>query len=249
MNILIVEDEQHSREELEYQLAQLEPNANIQSSENAMNAWEQLEAADTADDDAAFDLIFLDIQMPGMNGLELAARVARLTSPPRIVFATANPEHAITAFDLEGVDYLLKPYRSARLAQTLERIRKLMLEPKATTNQSIQLEKIWAARGEVGVLLSPNDILFCQADGATVTARTTERETLPLRFSLQDLETRFPNGPFARVHKSFLVNLEHVRQVEPFFSGSYRLLLSDESSRVPLSRQYAKVLRKRLAWF
>ena len=246
MNILIVEDEQHSREELEYQLAQLEPNANIQSSENAMNAWERLEAADA---DEAFDLIFLDIQMPGMNGLELAARVARLTSPPRIVFATANPEHAITAFDLEGIDYLLKPYRSARLAQTLERVRKLMLEPKANTNQSIQLEKIWAARGEVGVLLSPNDILFCQADGATVTARTIERETLPLRFSLQDLETRFPNGPFARVHKSFLVNLEHVRQVEPFFSGSYRLLLSDESSRVPLSRQYAKVLRKRLAWF
>jgi two-component system, LytTR family, response regulator LytT len=246
MNILIVEDEQHSREELEYQLAGLEPNANIQSSENAMNAWERLEAADA---DEAFDLIFLDIQMPGMNGLELAARIARLTSPPRIVFATANPEHAITAFDLEGVDYLLKPYRSARLAQTLERIRKLMLEPKASSNQSIQLEKIWAARGEVGVLLSPNDILFCQADGATVTARTIKRETLPLRFSLQDLETRFPNGPFARVHKSFLVNLEHVRQVEPFFSGSYRLLLSDESSRVPLSRQYAKVLRKRLAWF
>jgi two-component system, LytTR family, response regulator LytT len=246
MNILIVEDEQHSREELEYQLAQLEPKANIQSAQNAQNAWERLEVADAEE---AFDLIFLDIQMPGMNGLELAARIARLTSPPRIVFATANPEHAITAFDLEGVDYLLKPYRTARLAQTLERIHKLLLEPKANTNQNIHLEKIWAARGEVGVLLSPNDILFCQADGATVMARTIECETLPLRFSLQDLETRFPNGPFARVHKSFLVNLDHVRQVEPFFSGSYRLLLSDESSRVPLSRQYAKVLRKRLAWF
>ena len=246
MNILIVEDEQHSREELEYQLVTLEPNAKIQSAENALYAWERLEVADG---DEPFDLIFLDIQMPGMNGLELAARISRLTSPPRIVFATANPEHAIIAFDLEGIDYLLKPYRSARLAQTLERVRKLMLEPKANTNQSIQLEKIWAARGEVGVLLSPNDILFCQADGASVTARTIERETLPLRFTLQDLETRFPHGPFARVHKSFLVNLEHVRQVEPFFSGSYRLLLSDESSRVPLSRQYAKVLRKRLAWF
>jgi two-component system, LytTR family, response regulator LytT len=246
MNILIVEDEQHSRKELEYQLAQLEPNANIQSAENAMNAWERLE---TADGDEAFDLIFLDIQMPGMNGLELAARISRLQQPPRIVFATANPQHAITAFDLEGIDYLLKPYRTARLAQTLERVHKLMLKPKANTNQSIQLEKIWAARGEVGVLLNPNDILFCQADGDTVLARTIERETLPLRLSLQDLETRFPQGPFARVHKSFLVNLEHVRQVEPFFSGSYRLLLSDESSRVPLSRQYAKVLRKRLAWF
>jgi two-component system, LytTR family, response regulator LytT len=246
MNILIVEDEQHSREELGYQLAQLEPNATIASDQNAQSAWERLERADQNQE--PFDLIFLDIQMPGMNGLELAARVSRLQTPPRIVFATANPEHAITAFDLEGIDYLLKPYRTARLAQTLERVRKLMLEPKAS-NQNIQLEKIWAARGEVGVLLNPNDILYCQADGDTVLARTIERETLPLRLSLQDLETRFPQGPFARVHKSFLVNLEHVRQVEPFFSGSYRLLLSDESSRVPLSRQYAKVLRKRLAWF
>jgi two-component system, LytTR family, response regulator LytT len=244
--MLIVEDEQHSREELEYQLTQLEPNAKIETAENAQNAWERLESCDAEE---PFDVIFLDIQMPGMNGLELAARISRLQQPPRIVFATANPQHAITAFDLEGIDYLLKPYRTARLAQTLERVRKLMLEPKVNSNQSIQLEKIWAARGEVGVLLNPNDILYCQADGDTVIARTTERETLPLRFSLQDLETRFPNGPFARVHKSFLVNLEHVRQVEPFFSGSYRLLLSDESSRVPLSRQYAKVLRKRLAWF
>jgi two-component system, LytTR family, response regulator LytT len=246
MKILIVEDEQHSREELEYQLVGLEPSASIETSENAQDAWERLERADAQ---TPFNLIFLDIQMPGMNGLELAARISRLQTPPRIVFATANPQHAITAFDLEGIDYLLKPYRSARLAQTLERVHKLMLEPKTNHNQSIQLEKIWAARGEVGVLLNPNDILYCQADGDTVLARTIERETLPLRLSLQDLEIRFPQGPFARVHKSFLVNLEHVRQVEPFFSGSYRLLLSDESSRVPLSRQYAKVLRKRLAWF
>ncbi len=245
MKILIVEDEQHSREELEYQLAQLEPKANIQSAENALCGWEQLEAADA---EHAFDLVFLDIQMPGMNGLELAARIARLINPPRIVFATANPEHAITAFELEGMDYLLKPYRTARLTQTLERIRKSMLEPKSQT-RTIQIKKIWAARGEIGVLLNPNDILYCQADGDTVMARTTNCETLRLRFSLQDLETKFQNESFARVHKSFLVNLEHVRQVEPFFSGSYRLLLSDERSRVPLSRGYAKALRKRVAWF
>jgi two-component system, LytTR family, response regulator LytT len=245
MKILIVEDEQHSCEELEYQLAQLEPNARIHTAANALLGWAQLEAADH---EHAFDLIFLDIQMPGMNGLELAARIARLTSPPRIVFATANPEHAITAFDLEGIDYLLKPYRTARLAQTLDRVRKWMLEPKSSA-QTIHLRKIWAARGEVGVLLSPNEILYCQADGDTVIARTTNHETLRLRFSLQDLELKFQNESFARVHKSFLVNLEHVRQVEPYFSGSYRLLLSDERSRVPLSRGYAKALRKRVVWF
>ncbi|NJK44037.1 MAG: LytTR family transcriptional regulator [Pleurocapsa sp. SU_196_0] len=89
--------------------------------------------------------------------------------------------------------------------------------------------------------------MYCQANGDTVTARTVTRETLPLRLSLQDLETRFPNGPFARVHKSFLVNFDHVRQVEPYFSGSYRLLLSDHTSRVPLSRQYAKRFRHRVA--
>lgn len=245
MKILIVEDEQHSREELEYQLLQLEPNAEVVSAANALLGWERLEAGDHKD---AFDLVFLDIQMPGMNGLELAARIARLTNPPRIVFATANPEHAITAFDLNGIDYLLKPYRTARLTQTLERVRQWMLEPKSAT-ATIQLKKIWAARGEVGVLLSPNEILYCQADGDTVHARTTHHETLRLRLSLQDLETRLQNESFARVHKSFLVNLEHVRQVEPFFSGSYRLLLSDDRSRVPLSRGYAKALRKKVAWF
>ena len=246
MNFLIVEDEQHSREELQYQLQQLEPTATVQTAENAIIAWDLLETADASD--TPFDAVFLDIQMPGMNGLELAARMPRLQTPPRIVFATANPQHAITAFDLEGIDYLLKPYRSARLAQTLERIRKLSDESKPAP-EKVLLEKIWAARGEVGVLLNPDDILYCQADGDTVTARTTERETLPLRFSLQDLELRFPNGPFARVHKSFLVNLNHVREIEPFFSGSYRLRLSDEASRVPLSRQYAKRLRGSLGRF
>ena len=252
MNILVVEDEQHSREELLYLLGQLEPNAHLEQRQNAMQAWERLERSNlesgTLDSGLGeaprVDVVFLDVQMPGMNGLELAARIARLSVPPRIVFATANPQHALTAFDLEGVDYVLKPYRSARLAQTLERIRKLGAAPAP---KPAGLEKIWAARGEVGVLLDSQDILYCQANGDRVTARTGAGETLPLRFSLQDLETRFP--AFARVHKSFLVNLNHVREIEPFFSGSYRLRLSDDTSRVPLSRQYAKRLREHLGRF
>ncbi len=243
MKILIVEDEQHSRDELEYLLRQLEPNAQIQSAEQALKAWEYLEQADS---NTPFDVVFLDIQMPAMNGLELAARIARLNKPPRIVFATANPQYAINAFDLDGVDYVLKPYRTARLMQTLERIRKYVAE--TSTTPAMMLEKIWATRGEVGTLLDPSEILYCQANGDTITAHTTQREVLPLRTSLQDLETRFPQGPFARVHKSFLVNLDYVRHIEPYFSGSYRLLLKDDTSRVPLSRQYAKLLRKRLTW-
>jgi two-component system, LytTR family, response regulator LytT len=244
MNILIVEDEQHSREELQHIVSELEPTSRITATENAFEAWALLEQHQ--EEQLAFHLIFLDIQMPGMNGLELAARVARLRFAPHLVFATANPQHAVTAYELAGVDYVLKPYRKTRLAQTLERIGKLERPPSQVA--PIALEKIWAARGEVGVLLSPTEILFCQAHGDVVTATTTKSETLNLRVTLQELEQRFPTGPFARVHKSFLVNLEHVRQVEPFFSGSYRLLLSNQS-RVPLSRQYAKALRKRMAWF
>jgi DNA-binding LytR/AlgR family response regulator len=244
MKILLVEDEQHSREELRYLLGQLEPQANIEAFDRAAQAWERLEQMDL--EGQGFDLVFLDIQMPGMNGLELAARINRLQSAPSIVFATANSQHAITAFELEGVDYILKPYRSTRLKQTLERVQKLRLGSKADT--SIQLEKIWAASGEVGVLLDPKEILYCKADGDTVNARTNT-EFYTLKFSLHDLELRFPNGPFARVHKSFLVNLDHVRQIEPYFSGRFRLLLSDHASRVPLSRQYAKKLRERLGWF
>jgi two-component system, LytTR family, response regulator LytT len=244
MNILIVEDEQHSREELQYLLEQLEPNANITALENAAQAWEKLEQLEISGH--GFDVIFLDIQMPGMNGLELAARIARLKTAPSIVFATANPQHAITAFELESIDYVLKPYRASRLKQSLERVQKQnLIKP----NTSIQLEKIWAASGEVGVLLDPKEILYCKADGDTVNAHVSHLEAYALRLSLQDLELRFPNGPFARVHKSFLVNLDHVRQIEPYFSGRFRLLLSDHASRVPLSRQYARKLRERLGWF
>jgi two-component system, LytTR family, response regulator LytT len=244
VNILIVEDEQHSREELQYLLTQLEPNANIQALSNATQAWERLEQLELAGD--GIDVIFLDIQMPGMNGLELAARISRLKSSPSIVFATANPQHAITAFELESTDYVLKPYRASRLKQSLERVQKQKLLSKPNT--SIALEKLWAASGEVGVLLDTKEILYCKADGDTVNARTNT-EFYTLKFSLHDLELRFPNGPFARVHKSFLVNLDHVRQIEPYFSGRFRLLLSDHASRVPLSRQYAKKLRERLGWF
>jgi two-component system, LytTR family, response regulator LytT len=245
MKILVVEDEQHSREELCYLLEQLEPQANIEALENATQAWERLEQLDL--EGQGFDLVFLDIQMPGMNGLELAARINRLQASPSIVFATANPQHAITAFELESIDYILKPYRSTRLKQTLERVKKQRLGSK--TNTSIQLEKLWAASGEVGVLLDPKEILYCKADGDTVNARISSTESYALKLSLHDLELRFPNGPFARVHKSFLVNLDHVRQIEPYFSGRFRLLLSDHASRVPLSRQYAKKLRERLGWF
>ncbi len=240
MKILIVEDEQHSREELEYLLTKLEPTTTLETSENALLAWEKLEIA--ANTTEPFEVVFLDIQMPVMNGLELAARIARLNQPPRIIFATANPDHALTAFDLEGVDYVLKPYRTSRLAQTLERIHKLNANPIS----SVQLEKIWAGRGEIGTLLDPTEILYCQADGDTIVAHTTNLEKLELRISLQDLETRF--RMFTRVHKSFLVNLDYVRHIEPYFSGSYRLLLKDNTSRIPLSRQYAKILRKRLTW-
>jgi two-component system, LytTR family, response regulator LytT len=244
MNILIVEDEQHSRQELQYLLAQLEPQANITALENAAQAWEKLEQNDLSGQ--GFDVIFLDIQMPGMNGLELAARIARLKTAPSIVFATANPHHAITAFELESTDYVLKPYRASRLKQSLERVQKQKSGIKPNTN--IALEKIWAASGEIGVLLDPKDILYCKADGDTVNAHINT-QCYALRLSLQDLELRFPNGPFARVHKSYLVNLDHVRQIEPYFSGRFRLLLSDRASRVPLSRQYARKLRERLGWF
>jgi two-component system, LytTR family, response regulator LytT len=245
MKILIVEDEQHSREELQYLLHQLEPQASITALANAAQAWEKLEQHELVGQ--GFDVIFLDIQMPGMNGLELAARIARLNTAPSIVFATANPQHALTAFELESTDYVLKPYRASRLKQSLERVQKQKLNSKP--NSSIQLEKIWAARGEVGVLLDPKEILYCKANGDTVNAHISNLEFYGLRLSLHDLELRFPNGPFARVHKSFLVNLDHVKQIEPHFSGRFRLLLSDQTSRVPLSRQYAKKLRERLGWF
>jgi DNA-binding LytR/AlgR family response regulator len=251
MTILIAEDEEHTRAELKYLLEELEPSATILESDDGLETI-------TLVNNNAVDVLFLDINMPGESGLNVAATLMDKPNAPLIIFATAYSQHALKAFELAAVDYLVKPYREGRLGQTMDRVRHMLaqkqLEPAATypaEPATKQINKLWAVRDEeVGVLLDYKDILWFEADDKRVFVQSVNADKLLVRYTMRELEERLSPHHFARTHKSYLVNLEHVREIEPWFSGTYLLRLGDVAkSKVPLSRQFAKNLKDLMGWF
>jgi DNA-binding LytR/AlgR family response regulator len=251
MTILISEDEEHTRAELKYILEKLEPTATLLESDDGLETLERVEHEN-------IDVLFLDINMPGQSGLNVAATLMDRPNSPLIVFATAYQQHALKAFEFAAIDYLVKPYREARLSHTLERVRQILAQKLLEQTQkypaepsSKQINKLWAVRDEeVGVLLDFKDILWFEADDKRVFVQSLGNDKLLVRYTMRELEDRLAPHHFARTHKSYLVNLEHVKEIEPWFSGTYLLRLGDEAkSKVPLSRQFAKNLKDLMGWF
>lgn len=254
MKLVIAEDEQHTRAELKYLLEKLEPDALILEASNGAEALD-LVLHETP------DVVFLDINMPAKSGLAVAKQLLEQHSSTLIVFATAFDEHAIKAFDLAAVDYLVKPYRERRLAETLKRIRAALgqkeqaLEWQSSTQNYVlenalpSVKKLWAAKGDgVGVLLKFEHILWFESDDKKVLVQTQLGERYLVRYTMSDLEQKLLVDGFFRSHKSYVINLEHVREIEPWFSGTFVIRMSNNET-VPLSRQYAKLLKEKLGWF
>jgi two-component system response regulator LytT len=241
MNILIADDEKPAREELSFLLKDLMPEASLTTAQDGNDALNQLRDAD-------FDVVFLDIEMPGKDGLQVATKLLERPSPPRIVFATAYSEHAVEAFRLSALDYLVKPVRQDRLEQTLDKLKetidqrdgfqKLLWRRKA--------QKLWAeSSDERWVLLDYDDILFIQAESKKVYASVDGYPPLRIRRTLKELEDELAGDSFLRVHKGYLVNLRKVKEMSTWFSGSYTLILDSKTkAQVPLSRRYVSRFRE-----
>ena len=198
------------RSELAYTLRKIEPEAQVTEADNATTAL-------AAFGEQSFDVVFADVHMPGLNGLEMMAVINRLAQRPHIVVVTAHEEHAVSAFELAATDYLLKPVSEERLTQTLERIR-------ATAEPAGEKPRIGAWRlpaDDEGrtVLLRFGEVRFVHADGHTVVVHTFER-SYRYRGSLAECAARLEVGGFLRVHRSYLVNPEHVAEVSPYFGGT-----------------------------
>jgi two-component system response regulator AlgR len=205
-------------------------------------AGDGLAALETAAAQPA-DVVLLDIQMPGMNGLEAARHIAALPNPPAIIFVTAFDEHALQAFELRAVDYLLKPVRLARLREALTRIRPLTpedaaaLAPRRTHFSLLERGRIW----RVPVV----EVLYLRAELRYVTARTRDREYL-LDESLVKLEEEF-GGAFLRIHRNCLVargHLEGFQRLVDEGDGRWLALLKDWPERLPVSRRQMHVVRE-----
>lgn len=228
---LIVDDEAPARSELRY-LLQAHPDVEVVG--EAASAAEAIALTR----ELPYDVVFLDVEMPGASGLETAPRIHERREPPAIVFVTAHAEYALDAFAVEAFDYLLKPVDPDRLSRVVERLHERSHE------NAVPVDKVPVVAGSGTELLDPDQIHYAHAEGDYSRVHTYDRAYL-CTASLGELEERL-GGRFARIHRSYLVNLAKVAAVRRA-SDRFRLQLGDAArTELDVSRRQSREVRERL---
>ena len=248
--VLLVDDDDSARQELGYLL---QPFEDVQIVGEASNALEALELIDNLD----YSLIFLDILMPGLNGIDLAHLLREKSDSLTIIFTTVHEEYAFV-FALNGLDYLLKPIHPKRLEETLIKVRQMKGNPAGPKSKPLPaksdvitppikpLEVVPVElRGKI-ILLHQNDIIFIYTDKDKVFIKT-QKDSYLTRFTLRELEERLNSALFFRSHRCYLVNTQHMRELFPYFNGTYTIVVDDhERSEIPVSRPKSRILKEML---
>ena len=245
MTFLIVDDETPAREELKFILKNLDSSLELLEAKDGKSALDYL-------DIEQIDVIFLDINMPGKNGLQLADEVLRGEDGPLVIFATAYDEHAVKAFELAATDYLLKPFDEARIEASLDRIKEHLKNQKRASSRAARplvLDKLWVEQeNENRFLLDFADIYWFSTEDKRTFAHSLKGRYL-VRYSLKELEAQLASHGFVRAHKTHLVNLHHIAELVPWLSGNYLVRMNDASrTELTLSRRYAAQLKERTHW-
>jgi len=240
LRVLAVDDVRAALDELCRLLRAAPEVGDVHAAQDALGALKMIQAE-------PFDAVFLDISMPGLNGLELASLLAKLTDPPVIVFVTAYDGHAVSAYGIGAVDYLLKPVRAERLADALTRVGRIAqargaeVEPETVAPDSMPALPVetdgrirYVRRGEVQ---------YAEAHGDYVRLHTATGVHL-VRMPISRLQEYWEGSGFARVHRGFLVALDAVRELRSDSVGG--LLAHTAIGDVPVSRRHSRELRERL---
>jgi two-component system response regulator AlgR len=239
MRILIVDDEKLARDRLRELLMEIGGHAVVGE---AMNGAEAVEKTTELNP----DVLLMDIRMPGMDGLEAAMHLMSLETPPSVIFTTAYDQHALDAFEVNAVDYLLKPIRKDRLDKALAKAGKLSLQqlheinqaqeqPLARTHISVHL------RGNIRLIPVP-EIIYFLADSKYVTVRTAKEEHL-IEDSLVNLEREF-GKVFLRIHRNALVATTYVQGIEKDANGTWQVNLKGLEKKLAVSRRHAVAVRR-----
>lgn len=242
LKALIVDDEAPARSELKYLL---EETGRVDAVEEAGNAREAVEALVRSKEgsDERTDVIFLDISMPKTSGMELAEAFHKLKNPPAVVFVTAYSEYALEAFEVDAVDYLMKPVETDRLQKALDKV-EARLRPVAAMHAN--LERIPVEKGGRKVLVPVENILYIEAKD-DYSCIYTEDDRYLSTISLAKLEQKLVPHGFFRVHRGYIVNLEYVEDVEVISSGILQLGLRNvEDKKIPVSRRRVVSLKRAL---
>jgi two-component system, LytTR family, response regulator len=253
MRALIVDDEPVARKVLREELEALDSIEIVGEAENGEAALRKIASAKP-------DLVFLDIQMPVLSGFEVLDRLQG-GHIPAIVMVTAYDQHAIRAFEAGAMDYLLKPISHQRLAQAVERAKRIAHNPPQAAEYLARLQevspgpsprgprtvrKIVGKLGEEFFLLNPNEVLAFQADGDTIWIITAKQQYMATQ-NLKSIEERLQNTAFRRIHRNALVNIEQIRKMTMITSQRWLITLNNGQEFI-VSKRQAKNVRDVLNW-
>ncbi len=253
INTVIVDDEKPARDELAYLLKSFPEISLVGQGKNGVEALALIK-------EHAPDLVFLDVQMPGLNGFGVIKKlVDRKVKVPQIVFATAYDNYAVHAFEVNAVDYVLKPFDKGRVAKAIQRAKK-MLEARSSpaerletlVNQlgvvkSAQPVKLLVKSQQRLFLVDADDVVYTWIEDGLITVVAREVEGTSNYRTIEELQSSLDSDVFWRAHRSYLVNINHIKEVVPWFKSTYMLKMNDKKQgEVPVSRAQTKRLRELL---
>lgn len=249
LSALIVDDEKPAREELAYLLKGIPDVSVVGQARNGLEAVNFIK-------EKTPDLVFLDVQMPGLDGFGVIKKlVDKKLRLPHIVFATAFDHYAVQAFDVHAVDYLLKPFDKGRVSKSVSRARQLVRSQPAGAHLESLLDhmgvrtaapaKLLLKTNQRLLLIDAVDMVYATIQDGLITIVTRDVEGISNYRTLEDLQAHLDANRFWRVHRSYLVNIDRIKEVVPWFKSTYQLRMDDRrSSEVPVSRAQTRRLRE-----
>jgi len=247
LTTLIVDDESLACEELAYLLKDFPEIEVAATGRNGIEAVDLIQKLEP-------DLVFLDVQMPGLDGMGVVRQLRELAIDlPHFIFVTAYDQYAIEAFRVEALDYLLKPVDKGRLAETIERAKRLVqdrqqkVEAEPAPRLTPQRTKLMVRSQNRNFIVDAQEVIYATIDSGLITIVATNTEGQSNYRTLEDLQANLDRDTFWRVHRSFLVNINRIREVVPWFKSSFQLRMDDKkNTEIPVSRVQTKRLRELL---
>lgn len=244
LSVILVDDEKPALQELAFLLGK---NKHINIVGIYMDAEEALKMITQQKP----DVVFLDIEMPVLNGYSIALELNKLKEKIDVVFVTAYDEYAIKAFEINVVDYILKPYDEIRIEDTINRLLKKRDDNSYRNNKNTledsnkNIEKIPVWEGDCIIIIAPNDILFCTLEDGEIIIETKSKK-YKSHDTLSELEQKLKKFNFFRCHRSFLINIDKIEKIIPWFNNTFVVKVKHSNAEIPVSRRQMKAFKQLL---
>jgi two-component system, LytTR family, response regulator LytT len=245
LTTVVIDDEQLARDELSYLLKDFPDIDIVATGSNGLQAVDLIRKLEP-------ELVFMDIRMPGLDGMGVVRELREKNDDlPQFIFVTAYEQHAVEAFRLEAMDYLLKPVDKTRLAATIDRARRTIQEKKppeaapAKAPAATPRNKLMVRANSRYFIVDANEVIYATIDDGLITLVTTNFEGHSNYRTIEDLQANLDRDMFWRVHRSYLVNINRIKEVVPWFKSSYQLRMDDKKhTEIPVSRVQTRRLRE-----